>query len=237
MSSTYKSVDVLAIGAHPDDVELGCGGTLVRLAAAGHKVGVIDLSLGELGSRGTPEQRAEEAARAGTILGLEFRSNLQLKDGDIPVDSGSRTRLIQILRSCRPKLVLTHHGGGHPDHAKSKQLVEEAVHHSGLSKIETGQPRFRPEKIAFWIVFNQSIQPAVVVDISDQYQIKENALRAFQSQLFSKDSSEPVTYLSDPAFLEQVRAFHRYLGNLIGRPYGEGFRLSRVPRIADLINC
>lgn len=230
-------VDVLAVGAHPDDVELGCGGTLLRLKSLGHRTGVVDLTRGELGTRGTVETRALEARRAATLLGLEFRLNLGLRDGNLGLDEESRTELIRVIRKCRPDLVLTHSRWGHPDHGKATTLVEEAVHHAGLAGIDTSQPRFRPRRIAYWTHFDQPVVPHLGVDISDHYEQKERALAAFASQLYRQESSEPATYLSDPRFLERIRSFHTHVGSLVGCSLAEGFLLSRPPRIGDLTVC
>lgn len=232
-----QPVDVLAVGAHPDDVELGCSGTLALLAKRNRRVGIVDLTRGELGTRGTPAGRREEALHSAHILGACFRVNLELEDGNLTVDTSNRGRLIQIIRHCRPVLLLTHAGGGHPDHSQARQLVEEGAHHSGLARIDTGQGRFRPEKLAFWTAFNLPVLPQVVADISEVWNDKEASIRAFASQLHDESSGEPPTYLSRPDFLDQVRSYHRHLGNLADCDYGEGFLLSRLPRIADLTAC
>jgi bacillithiol biosynthesis deacetylase BshB1 len=232
-----ERVDVLAVGAHPDDVELGCGGTLLRLKSLGRRTGVVDLTRGELGTRGTIETRALEARRAAALLGLDFRLNLGLRDGNLSLDEESRLELIRVIRQYRPKLVLTHSGWGHPDHGKATILVEEAVHHAGLAAIETSQPRFRPQRIAYWTHFDQPVVPHVGVDISDHYEQKERALEAFASQLFRSDSSEPATYLSDPRFLKRIRSFHTQVGSLVGCSLAEGFLMSRPHRIGDLTDC
>lgn len=233
----HEPVDVLAVGAHPDDVELGCGGTLLRLKSLGRRTGVVDLTRGELGSRGTMETRALEARRAAALLGLDFRLNLGLRDGDLSLDEESRLALIRVIRQCRPKLVLTHSKWGHPDHGKAAILVEEAVHHAGLAAIDTSQPRFRPRRIACWTHFDEPVAPHVGVDISEHYERKERALKAFASQLHRPDSSEPATYLSDPGFLERIRSFHTHVGSLVGCSLAEGFLMSRPPRIGDLADC
>lgn len=233
----FKPVDVLAVGAHPDDVDFGCGGTLARLRSLGRRVGILDLTRGELGSRGTPERRLREAEEAARILRAEFRENLGLEDGNIRADAEERFRLVEVVRFCRPRLVITHSCYGHPDHGRTARLVEEAVHHAGLARIETGQERFRPEKIARWLHFRQTDPPHVVVDISGHLEVKMRLIQAFASQLFDPGSTEPETYLSRAEFLDQIRAFHRHLGNQIEADYGEGFLLSRPPRIADLVEC
>jgi bacillithiol biosynthesis deacetylase BshB1 len=229
-----EQLDVLAIAAHPDDVELCCGGTMIRLVQQGHKVGVLDLTKGELASRGTPEIRAVEAEIAAQIMGLSYRGNLGMPDGNVLADQDNRLELIKIIRACRPRLVITHSGIGHPDHWNTKKLVGEAVHHSGLARIETRQPRYRPGQIAFWLEYTEQRPPEVVVDVSDVYEEKDRALLAYRSQLHDPDSDSPQTYLSKPDFLEQIRSFHRHLGNLSGCRYGEGFFLSRLPRVNDL---
>lgn len=237
MYSTYPQVDVLAVGAHPDDVELGCGGTLVRLHALHRKTAVVDLTRGELGTRGTPEMRLKEAAESAGILGVEFRLNLELEDGEIAVDKASREKLIRVIRACRPRIVLTHSSVGHPDHRKAATLVEEAVHHSGLAKIETGQERHRPEKVAFFLQPNYIATPQVVVDISEFYDVKERAIRAYGSQLHDPQSRDLENYLSRPDFLDRIRSFHRFLGTAARCDYAEGFTFSRPPKLDDLSRC
>ncbi|HSR53033.1 MAG TPA: bacillithiol biosynthesis deacetylase BshB1 [Acidobacteriota bacterium] len=228
----YPQVNVLAVGSHPDDVELNCGGTLLSLAARGYRTAVADMTRGEMASRGTPGQRREEAREAGRILGLAFRANLELPDGELAVDASSRLKLIRLIRSCRPDLVLTHSRFGHPDHGKTAQLVEEAVHHAGLASLDTGQERHRPQKIAFWISYEQPCTPHFCVDISDFYSRKEEAVRAYGSQL-GGDPSQPDTYLSQPDFLDRVRSFHHHLGTQSGCRYAEGFLFSRLVRADD----
>ncbi len=235
LEEKLAEVDVLAIGAHPDDLELGCAGSLARLRTQGRSLGAIDLTRGELGSRGTPQRRAEEAAEAARILGLAFRHNLELADGDLnPADRTARRLLIEAIRICRPRLIVTHSPTGHPDHWAAHTLVTEAAHHAGLAKIESGRDRFRPERIAFWIQYTQRVLPEVAVDVTPYYQIKEQALRAYASQLTDPGSGEPETYLSRPEFLAQIESHHRHLGNLAGCPLAEGFLLARLPRIDDL---
>ncbi|HXK59911.1 MAG TPA: bacillithiol biosynthesis deacetylase BshB1 [Acidobacteriota bacterium] len=233
----FPQVDVLAVGAHPDDVELGCGGTLLKLRSLGRTTGVVDLTRGELGTRGTPEIRLREAADAAAILGLTFRTNLELEDGEIQVDKTSREKLIRIIRSCRPRMVLTHSPVGHPDHSKATKLVEEAVHHAGLARIDTGQDRHRPDKIGFWLQPNHVAVPQVVVDISEHYEQKEAAIRAYKSQLYDPSSPDPENYLSKPDFLSRIRSFHHYLGSSARCNYAEGFTFSRPPRVVDISLC
>jgi N-acetylglucosamine malate deacetylase 1 len=233
----FPQVDVLAVGAHPDDVELSCGGTLLKLRALGRKTAVVDLTRGELGTRGTPEIRLKEAAEAARILGLEFRTNLELEDGEIRVDRANRLKLIHVIRACRPRIVLTHSPVGHPDHGKTARLVDEAVHHAGLGKIDTGQERHRPDKIAFWLQPNYVATPQVVVDISEVYDQKEAAIRAYRSQLHDPASTDLENYLSRPDFLDRIRSFHHYLGTASRCNFAEGFTFSRPPKVVDLSLC
>ena len=232
-----EQADVLAIGAHPDDIELGCAGALLKLRSQGRRIAVVDLSRGELGTRGSAELREKEAAAAAKVLGLDFRTNLGLEDGNIQPTPENRLKLIRILRQTRPRLVITHSRWGHPDHSQAAQLVEDAVHHAGLARIDTGQERFRPQKIAFWMQFNQPRMPQLLVDISEFMEVKEEAILAFASQFYKAGSRELETYLSGPDILDQIRSFHKHLGSLIGCHFAEGFLLSRPPRIEDLSSC
>ena len=232
-----EKVEVMAVGAHPDDVELGCAGTLLRLRSQGRRVGVVDLTRGELGSRGTAKIRAMEARQSASVLGLDFRLNLELRDGNLVADEESRLALVRVIRRWRPKLILTHSIWGHPDHGMASRLVEGAVHHAGLDRIDTDQKRFRPEKIVYWINYDQPVAPHVLVDISDFYNEKERALQAFASQFYQPESQEPKTYLSDPVFLERIRSYHTHMGSLVGCLLAEGFLMSRPPKVEDLTSC
>lgn len=230
-------VDVLAVGAHPDDVELGCGGTILTLGRTGKRAGVVDLTRGELGTRGTPEQRAAEAEAAGRLMGLAFRLNLGLEDGAVRATQEARLELIEVIRGCRPRLIITHSPTGHPDHWEAWRLVREAAHHSGLAKVAAPGDRHRPDKLAFWIEYTQPQPPQAVVDISDVFRQKTELLRCYQSQMHRPDSSDLETYLSRPDFLDQITAQSRHFGNLTGCRFGEGFLLSRPARVNDLIDC
>ncbi len=229
-----EKVDVVAIGAHPDDIELGCGGTLARLVGQGYSIGLVDLSRGELGTRGNVETRRAEADRAAEVLGAAFRSNLELPDGEIRPSPENRNQLVRVFRGCRPGWVFSHSQFGHPDHWNTAVLVREAVHHSGLGRLEPDLPPHRPAVIASWLEFCSPSLPQVVVDISATWEIKEQAIRAHASQLHDPASDEPETILTDVEFLERLRAQNRFMGNLADCRLGEGFLLSRLPRITDL---
>lgn len=228
-------LDILAIGAHPDDVELFAGGTLAKMAALGYATGVVDVTRGELGTRGTVARRRQEARRAAGVLGLKVRENLGLADGNVQVTPAARLKVIRILRKYRPGIVLTHYwDDNHPDHAHTSRLVSEAVHHSGLAKIDTGQRRFRPETLLYFKL-PAYVTPDFVVDVSDCSEQRLAAIRCYSSQLFDPSSHEPATKLSHPDFLERVETIHSFYGTLIGKKKGEAFHLKGTLEITDLV--
>ena len=228
-------LDILAFGAHPDDVELHVGGTLAKMAASGYEVGVIDLTRGELGTRGTPAIRAREAKTAAGILGLKVRETLGLPDGGVQVTPETRLKVMRALRKHRPMLVLAPHWEeAHPDHANAGRLVAEAAHHAGLAKIKTGQERFRPKAILYYML-PPYVRPTFIVDISAHVAKREEAIRAHRSQLFDP-RRQPDTYLSQPDFLYRVDAVISYYGTLIGRAKGEAFLMKVPPEIPDLVD-
>jgi bacillithiol biosynthesis deacetylase BshB1 len=229
-------IDLLAFGAHPDDVELFAGGTLAKMAALGYSTGVVDMTRGELGTRGSAALRKQEAQTAAGILGLNIRENLGLTDGNVSVLPEARLKVIRILRKYRPRIVLTHYWDDrHPDHVNTSRLVSEAVHHSGLAKIKTGQIRYRPEVLIYFKV-PATITPSFVVDVSDYTEQRQAAIGAYRSQLFSPSSREPSTNLSRPDFLIHIENIHSYYGTLIGRRKGEAFYVKGVLEIQDLIS-
>jgi N-acetylglucosamine malate deacetylase 1 len=210
-------LDVIAFGAHPDDVELFAGGTLAKMAALGYAVGIVDLTRGETGTRGTVAVRLQEALKAAGILKAKIRENLGLPDGEISVTSVARNKIIRVIRKFRPSLVLTHHWDDrHPDHANASRLVSDAVHHAGLAKIKTGQECFRPETILYFKL-PAGARPSLIVDVSEFAEQKMKAVRCHRSQLFNPKSGKPDTYLSQPDFLERVDCIHSYYGALIGK--------------------
>jgi len=228
------TLDILAFGAHPDDVELHIGGTLAKMAARGHAVGVVDLTRGELGTRGTPAIRTREAKMAAQILELQVRENLGLPDGDVMVTPDARLKVIRVLRKHRPMIVMTPHWDeAHPDHAHAGRLVAEAAHHAGLAKIRTGRERFRPKAILYYML-PPYVRPTFIVDVSEYIDRREAAIRAHQSQLFDP-SRAPDTYLSQPDFLYRVDAEVSYYGTIIGRAKGEAFFMKVPPEMPDLV--
>ncbi len=228
-------IDILAFGAHPDDVELFAGGTLAKMAALGYATGVVDVTKGELGTRGTVARRRREARLAARELGLKVRENLGLADGNVQVTPATRLKVIRVLRKYRPRIVLTHYwDDNHPDHVHTSRLISEAVHHSGLAKIDTGQERYRPDTLLYFKL-PVHVMPSFVVDVSDFTRQRLDAIRCYGSQLFDPSSNEPPTKLSHPYFLERVENIHSFYGTLIGKKKGEAFHLKGVLEISDLV--
>ncbi len=238
--STLPKFDVLAVGSHPDDVELGCGGTIASLVATGCHVGILDLTRGELGSRGTPDFREQEASEAANILGVDRRVNLGIADGNIKNSRKNRLKVIAELRATRPDILLIPAPDcRHPDHPDGARLVADAAFQSGLSMIETitptgtAQEPWRPAHILHYM---QSIafEPTLVVDVSAFWEKRNEAVRAFRSQFHSGSSEgssadEPETFISNPAFMEWYDARARTYGYRIGATFGEPFLYRHGP--------
>lgn len=226
-------LDILAIGVHPDDVELGCSGTILKSVKQGKKVGVVDLTRGELGTRGTPEQRLIEATDAAKILGLSARENLELKDGFFLHDESSIKKIITAIRKYQPEIVLCNAmEDRHPDHGRSAKLVSDACFLSGLRKIETAiegkeQEHWRPKYI-FHYIQDRFLSPNFIFDISDEMDEKIASILAYRSQFFNPEWDEPQTYISSPEFLETVKARALMLGKRIGVKYAEGYLTEKV---------
>lgn len=233
-------LDILAFGVHPDDVELGCAGTLMAAKAEGKKIGVIDLTGGELGTRGTKETRAIEAANAAKVMGLDIRENLEMADGFFQNDEAHQRLVITAIRKYQPEIVLCNAPEDrHPDHGRSAKLVSDAAFLSGLRKIVTkdangqDQEAWRP-KYVFHYIQDRFIQPSFVVDISAYYEQKLQAILAYTTQFNAvDDQGEPQTYISSPQFLDSVRARALMLGKRIGVHYAEGFISEKVLGISS----
>lgn len=221
-------LDILVFGAHPDDAELGCGGTIALHVKAGHKVGVVDLTRGELGTRGTVQTRDAEAAEASRVLGLSVRDNLNLPDGFFENARAHQLEIVKAVRKYQPTIVLANaRYDRHPDHGRGSDLAYEGCFLAGLAKIEThldgaAQKAWRP-KAMYHYVQSQFIMPDFVVDISDTWETKIASIRAYRSQFFDPNSKEPETYISNPAFLKMVEARSIELGHGIGVKHGESF--------------
>jgi N-acetylglucosamine malate deacetylase 1 len=234
-------VDILVFAAHPDDAELGCGGTIAKHVALGYSVGIVDLTRGELGTRGTPELRDEEASKSAEILGVRFRSNLRLPDGFFQNNQETQLQIVKAVRKHQPKVVLANAVmDRHIDHGKGASLAYDGCFLAGLSKIETRdekgeiQQAWRPEAVYHYIQ-SQLIEPDLIVDISGYWDTKLNAIRAFSSQFFDPKSNEPETYISKPGFLKMIEARAIEFGHSIGGTHGEGFTVRKYVGVDDLM--
>ena len=235
-------LDILAFGAHPDDVELGCSGTIAKEVSLGKKVGIIDLTRGELGTRGSVEIRNSESAKASEILGVSVRENLDMRDGFFINDEAHQLKIIQMLRKYRPEIVLCNAIiDRHIDHGKGSKLVSDACFLSGLVKIETElngekQQAWRPKVVYHYIQW-QNIEPDFVVDISGFLDKKMESVLAYGSQFYDPNSNEPVTPIASKNFLDSVKYRAEDFGRLVGVEYAEGFTTERylaVNSLADL---
>ncbi len=226
-------VDILAFGAHPDDVELGCGGTIAKFIAEGKKIAVIDLTQGELGTRGTNITRAEEAARASGILGISARENLKMRDGFILNTEEFQMQIVKMIRKYQPEIVFANAiDDRHPDHAKASKLVSDACFLSGLLKIETYsegeiQKYWRPKQVFHYIQW-KNISPDFVVDISEFMPKKIEACLAYKTQFYDANSTEPVTPIATKDFLESLTYRAQDLGRLSGVDFAEGFTSEKL---------
>ena len=230
-------VDVLAIAAHPDDVELTCGGTLHKLKKRGYKFGILDLTRGEMGTRGSAEIRGREARDAAKILGAEFREALDLGDGGLRRGREEELAVIDVIRREKPRIVFTPYPDDrHPDHRRAGQLVTDACYYAGTRKIETQHPAHRPQQTIYFSTFI-SHTPQFLVDVSDVIEVRRAAMRAFESQFHKEGSTEPETMLAQKSFLEMIDARAREYGAMINTEFAEGFLASRPPRIADLVQA
>jgi bacillithiol biosynthesis deacetylase BshB1 len=231
-------LDALAIGAHPDDVELGCGGTVLKLISLGYRVGVLDMARGEMGTRGTAEIRSREAEAAAREMRLTVRDNLELPDGHIWLTEESRVKMVRKIRKYRPRVIFTHYWEDpHPDHAHTCQIVRQAAHLAGLVKYdaEAGQDRFRPHAIAHFM-FPRTVAPSFVVDISEAAGQKLSAIGCYRSQLYDPNSKEPETNLSGESFLRRVEARQRFYGSLILAEHGEAFVVREALNVHDPVD-
>ena len=237
-------LDILAFASHPDDAELGCSGTLIAHAHLGRKVGIVDLTAGELGTRGTPEIRAQESAAATELLGLQVRVNLGLPDGFFRSDRESLLAVVKVLRTYQPEIVLMNAiRDRHPDHGRGSDLVAESCFLSGLKQIKTltiageEQAAWRPKTVYHYIQ-DKYIEPDLIVDITNFWEKKVQTIKAFKSQFFDPNNTEPNTYISNPEFLHFIEARSREMGHKIGVTFGEGFTRERqigVRNLFDLI--
>jgi bacillithiol biosynthesis deacetylase BshB1 len=229
-----ETLDILAFGAHPDDVEITCGGAMIRCADQGYRVGVIDFTRGECGTRGTPEMRLEEAQDSARVMGLAVRENLGLPDCAVTNDDESRLKVVEVLRRYRPKtIVIPHWEQRHPDHSATAHTIYHAAFLAGLKRFEADGEPFRPEKVLYAYNF-RSFVPTIVVDITDQFERKLEAVRCYRSQ-FDPCASEdpPLRWVMDMETMLEAKA--RHFGSLIGKTYGEPFIIKQVIGIEDIV--
>jgi bacillithiol biosynthesis deacetylase BshB1 len=234
-------LDILAIGVHPDDVELGCSGTLINEIRLGKKAGILDLTQGELGSRGNIETRYEEAAKAAKIIGLHVRENLKMADGFFENDETNKRKLITAIRKYRPEIVFANSlDDRHPDHGRAGKLISEACYLSGLKKIETSdnskqQDFWRPKYVLHYIQ-DRYHEPELIIDITNVFDQRMEAVKAYSTQFYNPQLNDdgPQTYISTPDFLESVIARARMIGKKIGVKYAEGFTTEKRIGIRNL---
>ena len=232
-------LDVLAIGAHPDDIELTCSGTLIKMVGQGRKVGILDLTEGELGTRGNKKIRAREAAAAASLIGVTVRQNLGLPDGNIENTLKNRLKIVRVLRALRPEILLLPYSvDRHPDHEHAHRLGREAWFLSGLEKVGTthrgrSQEPFRPRAYYYYMQWHE-FEPSFIVDVTAQYERRLEVVKAFRSQFYDPANKERETILSTPEFLDRIRTRLEYYGDKIGTTYGEPFGSPKALRIDDL---
>ncbi|PSL07660.1 bacillithiol biosynthesis deacetylase BshB1 [Cecembia rubra] len=234
-------LDILVIAAHPDDAELACSGTIASHVAKGYKVGILDLTHGEMGTRGTPEIRLQESELSSKILGLSVRENLGFKDIYFQDDKEHQLEIVKVIRKYKPEIVLANAvSDRHPDHGKGASLASHACFMSGLRKIETildgvVQEAWRP-KFIFHYIQNNYIKPDFVVDISDFWDKKIQSIKAFKSQFYDPNSKEPESFISSEGFLGFIEARAQEFGHSIMVKYGEGFTVERMVGVDDLFD-
>ncbi|WP_297806394.1 bacillithiol biosynthesis deacetylase BshB1 [uncultured Polaribacter sp.] len=232
-------LDILAFGAHPDDVELGCGATIAKEVSLGKKVGIVDLTRGELGTRGSAAVRELEAAKSATILGVSVRENMGFADGFFINDKNHQLEIIKMIRKYQPEIVLCNAvDDRHIDHPKGSSLVSDACFLSGLLKIETEiggelQKKWRPKQVYHYIQW-KNIEPDFVVDVSDFIDVKQKAVLAYSTQFYDPKSNEPQTPITSKNFTESINYRAKDLGRLIGVEYAEGFTSERYVAVENL---
>lgn len=234
-------LDILAFGAHPDDVEISASGTLARQVEMGYQCGIVDLTQGEMGTRGTAEIRLQEAQNAAAVLGVAVRHNLGMADGHFINDYHHQLEVVQMIRAYRPEtIIMNAPHDRHPDHGRGAELVKTAAFLAGLRRIETTrqgekQEAHRPQMMVQYIQF-QDIKPDFIVDISGYIEKKINAIKAYRSQFYDPQSNEPETVISSQGFLDSIRYRSKNMGRLIGTDYGEGFIAAQDMGVNDLMH-
>ena len=229
-----KNLDILAFAAHPDDAELACGGTLIKEANNGAKTGIVDFTLGQLGTRGTPALRLQESIKAAEVMDLSARENLELEDGYFTNDKATLHKVIEAIRKHKPSIVLCNAiSDRHPDHGRAHTIVREACFYSGLSKIDTNQEPHRPKQV-FSYIQDHNLKPDFILDITKEFDKKMDAILCYSSQFYSPEDTKPKTPISSKDFISFLEARAREYGRIIGVKYGEGFN-SHLPLKANSI--
>ncbi len=228
-------LDVLAFGAHRDDIELTCAGTMLKLADSGYKTGIIDITAGEMGTRGTAEERENEAQEAANILKVQCRENLGIPDANIERNTENKLKVVGVLRKYKPKIVLLPYWEDrHPDHAHASQLISESAFIAGLAKLIPEMPKHRPEKLIYYMC-HYDFKPSFVVDVTEQYERKMEAIQCYKSQIYNPNYQGEQTYISSPEYLDSIGVRSRYYGGLIGCRYGEPFLIRETIEIEDIM--
>ncbi len=230
-----EKVDLLFIGAHPDDVELSCGATVAKSVKDGLRVGIVDLTRGEMGTRGTPQIRKREARASAKILGASFREQLDFHDGGLQTGREQEMALIDVIRRARPSVVFAPYPQDrHPDHERAGRVVGDAAFYAGLKAIDTGRRAHRPQAVVYFFQHHVHM-PTFIVDVTASWKTKMRAIAAFKSQFYDPKSKEPLTVLSRPDFMEMIEARGRHFGAQIGARYGEPFVTRQPPRLDDIV--
>jgi N-acetylglucosamine malate deacetylase 1 len=228
-------VDILVFGAHADDVELACGGTIIESVRRGRSVGIVDLTHAEMGTRGTAELRWQEALNAAAALGVRFRKRLDLGDGGLRTGRDEELEVIELLRRHRPAIVVAPYPDDrHPDHARAGRLVSDAWFYAGLRKLEGGGEAHRADTVVYFLQ-NYLQPPSFVVDITASMEAKMEAVRKYRSQFHDPESTEPETWIASPEFLGMIEGRARHFGVMIGAAFGEAFVTRQPPRVDDIV--
>lgn len=234
-----QKLHILAIAVHPDDIELGCAGTLIKHAQKGQATGILDLTMGELGTRGTPELRYKEAQAAAKTMGITIRENVKMADGFFRNDEAHQKQLIQYIRKYQPEIVLANAlEDRHPDHGRAGKLIADACFLAGLRKVETAfegkhQTPWRPKRV-FHMIQDRILEPNFIVDISDSFEQKMEAIKCYKSQFHDPTSNEPATYIATQDFIDQIKYRDAIMGKRIGTKYAEGFICENAVGVSDL---
>lgn len=228
-----SDVDIMAFGGHPDDVEIGCGGTLIKLSDAGYSVVIVDMARGELGTRGTVDTRDQEAKASAKIIGAMARENLGLEDGNIYVSNESKRKVVEVIREYRPRLaLLPYHEDRHPDHYHASQLAYEGIFLAGLSRYDTGQGSYRPPRVAYYAGWYE-FDPTFIVDITVQFERKMAAIYAFSTQFQPGDTYYQQAGLTSRNYDKVIVSRMTHWGSAVGVEYGEGFLIRGVMRVEN----